>query len=252
MASNPPAQCCTLGVKHEGQPTGSSIKIADTIDAYVAEPKGNVHKDTAILYLPDVIGIWQNSQLMADQFAANGYYTIMPDLFNGDPLTLNRPEGFDFMHWLTQGTDGNNPHTYTYVDPIIEKSIAYLKSKGYTKIGSVGYCFGAKSVVRFLAEGKGLDVGYVAHPSFTEEDEVRAIKGPLSIAAAETDEIFPMEKRHKTEEILQEIKATYQMNLFSGTNHGFAVRCDMKNPVEKFAKEQAFLQAIAWFDEYLV
>ncbi|PQE16363.1 dienelactone hydrolase protein [Rutstroemia sp. NJR-2017a WRK4] len=57
MASNPPGKCCTEGVKHDGNPTGSSIKIADNIETYVAEPQGNVHKDTAILYLADVYSI---------------------------------------------------------------------------------------------------------------------------------------------------------------------------------------------------
>ena len=43
------------------------------IEAYVAEPTGKtIHKDTAILYIPDVVGIWQNCKLMADQYAANG------------------------------------------------------------------------------------------------------------------------------------------------------------------------------------
>jgi dienelactone hydrolase len=43
------------------------------IDAYIAEPTGKtLHKDAAILILPDVISIWQNSKLIADQFAANG------------------------------------------------------------------------------------------------------------------------------------------------------------------------------------
>jgi hypothetical protein len=41
------------------------------------------------------------------------------------------------------------------------------------------------------------------------------------------------------------------MTLFSDTQHGFAVRCDLSKPKEKFAKEQAFLQAVAWFDEYV-
>jgi dienelactone hydrolase len=103
---------------------------------------------------------------MADQFAANGYYTIIPDLFNGDPVPQERPDGFDIMSWLTKGSDGNNPHTFQYVDPIVQKSIEFLQSKGYKKIGAVGYCFGAKYVARFLAEGKGIDVGFVAHPSY--------------------------------------------------------------------------------------
>jgi dienelactone hydrolase len=43
----------------------------------------------------------------------------------------------------------------------------------------------------------------------------------------------------------------YQLNLFSDVEHGFAVRCDLSKKPAKFAKEQAFLQAVAWFDEYL-
>jgi len=252
MASNPPAQCCTVGVKHEGQPVGKSTKIG-SIEAYVSEPTGKtVHKDTAILFIPDVIGIWQNSQLMADQYAANGYYTIIPDLFNGDALALNRPDGFDLMSWLTKGTGGNNPHTYEAVDPIVAKSIKYLQEQGFKKIGAVGYCFGAKYVARFMASGKGIDVGYVAHPSFVEEAELSAIQGPFSISAAETDQIFPAEKRHKSEEILQKTGQPYQINLFSGVVHGFSVRCDLTKKQEKFAKEKAFLQAVQWFDEHLI
>lgn len=102
---------------------------------------------------------------MADQFASNGYYTIIPDILNKDPIALNPPADFDIMHWLTKGTNDDNPHTYTYVDPIVEATIKYVKEKGYKKIGAVGYCFGAKSVVRYMAEGKGIDVGYLAHPS---------------------------------------------------------------------------------------
>ncbi|CAG8979466.1 hypothetical protein HYALB_00010659 [Hymenoscyphus albidus] len=252
MASNPPAACCTIGVKHDGEATGSTFKIG-SIEAYAAEPSGkNVHKDTAILYIPDVIGIWQNSKLMVDQFAANGYYTLLIDVFNGDALTLNKPEAFDFMSWMTKGTGGNNGHTTKEVDPIVEKAIAFLQEKGYKKIGSVGYCFGAKYVARYMAKGKGIDVGYMAHPSFVEEAELSAITGPLSISAAETDDIFPADKRHKSEIILNDTKLPYQINLFSGVVHGFSVRCDTSKKVEKFAKEQAFLQAVTWFDEHLV
>jgi len=103
-----------------------------------------------------------------------------------------------------------------------------------------------------MAKGKGVDVGYVAHPSFVEEEELAAIAGPLSIAAAETDQIFPAEKRHKSETILVETKQPYQINLYSGVVHGFSVRCDTSKKIEKFSKEQAFLQAVSWFDEHLI
>jgi dienelactone hydrolase len=74
----------------------------------------------------------------------------------------------------------------------------------------------------------------------------------LSIAAAETDDIFPTDKRHKSEEILKTVGQPYQLNLFSGVSHGFSVRGDISKKIQKFAKEQAFLQAVSWFNEYLL
>ncbi|KAJ9144102.1 Alpha/beta-hydrolase [Pleurostoma richardsiae] len=251
MASNPPGRCCTVGIKHDGEPTGKTVKVGQ-YDAYLATPPADkAHKDVALLYIPDVIGIWQNSQLMADQFAANGYLTLIPDVFNGDALSLNRPEGFDIMKWLTQGSDGQNPHTKEYVDPIVVQAIKALKEEyGAKKVGALGYCFGGKYVCRHYKSG--IDVGYIAHPSFVEEDELASISGPLSIAAAETDSIFPAEKRHKSEEILRKTGLPYQINLFQGVEHGFSVRCDPSVKIQRFAREQAFLQAVAWFDEFLV
>lgn len=48
---------------------------------------------------------------------------------------------------------------------------------------------GAKYVARFLKLGK-LDAGYMAHPSFVDAEELEAIQGPLSIAAAGTIRAF--------------------------------------------------------------
>ncbi|KAK8085831.1 hypothetical protein PG997_007102 [Apiospora hydei] len=237
MASNPPAKCCTVGVKHDFLPPQRRAHRHHLQDRPVRglprdAPAGVAQaQDTAILYLPDVISIWQNSKLMADQFAANGYLTLIIDLFNGDALSLNRSGDFDFMSWLTKGSTGDNPHTTEAVDPIVVEAIKYLKQeKGVKKIGAVGYCFGAKYVARHYPD----------------------ITGPLSIAAAETDEIFPAEKRHRSEEILKEGGRPYQINLYSQTEHGFTVRCDVSKKEQKFAKEQAFLQAVTWFNHWLL
>ena len=118
------------------------------------------------------------------------------------------------------------------------------------KIGAVGYCFGGKYVVRYLRPGQ-IDAGYTAHPSFVQEDELRGIKGPLAISAAEVDPIFPSEKRHESEVILKELGLPYQINLYSGVEHGFAVRGNPEKRTVQYAKESAFLQAVQWFKEHL-
>lgn len=107
-------------------------------------------------------------------------------------------------------------------------------------------------MIRHLRPEAGkIDVGYTAHPSFVEADELKEIKGPLAISAAETDAIFPTEKRHESEAILKDTGYPYQINLYSGVEHGFAVRADLSNPVTKYAKESAFIQALQWFEEHL-
>ncbi len=116
-------------------------------------------------------------------------------------------------------------------------------------------------VARYLgAVGKdnnaSVDAGFTAHPSFLDAAELKAITGPFSIAAAETDQLFPPDKRHESEIILKELsegplKVAYQLNLYSGVQHGFAVRADLEDKRAKFAKEAAFIQAVQWFDYFL-
>jgi len=129
-----------------GTPTGEKITVAGKYEGYLATPAADkAHKDVALLYITDIFGIWQNSKLMADQLAENGYKTLIVDLFNGDPVPVERPADFDIMAWLQHGTGGKNPHTKEAVDPIVVDSIKFLKEEhGVKKIGALGYCFGAK------------------------------------------------------------------------------------------------------------
>ncbi|KAJ5942825.1 hypothetical protein N7516_002993 [Penicillium verrucosum] len=221
--------------------------ISEYLEVYISRPERSTKR--AILLLTDVIGHrFINAQLIADQLAANGYLVVMPDLFHGDPVPLNnRPASFDLMSWL-KGPPG---HLANRVEPVVQAILKEMKSNmGCERVGAVGYCFGAKYAVRLLQPGL-CDVAYVAHPSFVDTEELQAIQGPLSIAAAETDSIFPAPKRHESEDILAKTGQPYQINLFSGVEHGFAVRADITKPTIRFAKESAFLQAVAWFDQYL-
>ncbi|GLI80641.1 hypothetical protein PoHVEF18_008998 [Penicillium ochrochloron] len=246
MASNPPGACCTVGVKHEGEAKGSFQQVGG-VETYISYPTDRSTKRT-ILLLTDVLGHrFINAQLIADQLAANGYFVVMPDLFHGDPVPLNRPAGWDLMAWL-KGPPG---HLLPRVEPVVKAVFGEMKSNfGCERVGAIGYCFGAKYAVRLLQDD-GVDAAYVAHPSFVDAEELAAIKRPLSIAAAETDSIFPTAKRHESEEILAKTGQPYQINLFSGVEHGFAVRADISKPIIRFAKEAAFTQAVAWFNQYL-
>lgn len=65
------------------------------------------------------------------------------------------------------------------------------------------------------------------------------------------DFVFTIAKRHESEQILDQLDVPYQIYLFSEVEHGFAVRCNLDEPLQRFAKEQAFSQAVGWFKIFL-
>ncbi|KAK9348926.1 dienelactone hydrolase [Lipomyces starkeyi] len=242
MASLPAGACCMEGYVHHGEPAGTLAKYTE-FDIYVAKP--SVATDKAIVYLTDIFGMpFTNHKLIADNFAQQGFLTVVPNLFYDDHVPFPRPDNFKLPDWVQR-------HQPEHTEPIIEKTFEFVKKEfpAITKYFSVGYCYGAKYVVRLLDEGK-LNAGYIAHPSFVTEEELRTIKGPLSIAAAETDSIFPEEKRHQSETVLKEIQATYNIVLYSSVEHGFAVRGDLSNEVVTWTQETAFWQAVQWFTRF--
>lgn len=233
------------------------IKVGEH-DAYLATPPESAaaaaaKPKAAILYIPDVIGIWANSMLLADRFAAEGgYATLVIDIFRGDAIPMNEFAGTDLAAWLAGGSSGESPHQPPQIDPVVARAVAYLRGEmGFERVGAVGYCFGGKYVVRHLAGDSGVDAGFIAHPSFVEEDEVAAVAAPLSVAAAETDAVFTRELRARTEEILRGKGNVYQVCLYSGVEHGFAVRRGVEDRAERFAMDQALRQAVAFMDAWL-
>lgn len=103
----------------------------------------------------------------------------MPDLFNGDAIPVSSPEGpaLNLTEWRTR-------HAPAEIDRIVGLTLDYMRNElGFKRVGGVGYCFGGKYVPRFLAQGKGVDVGFIAHPSSLETVEIQGIAGPISIAA---------------------------------------------------------------------
>lgn len=81
---------------------------------YFAYPKDK-STDYAIVIVPDVIGHESiNVKLVADQFAENGYFTVIMDPFQGDPVPLNRPADYDIQKWL-KGPPSKYPETVEYV-----------------------------------------------------------------------------------------------------------------------------------------
>ncbi|KAI5366263.1 Putative dienelactone hydrolase, alpha/Beta hydrolase [Septoria linicola] len=242
-------QCYIDGPASNGSSTGVTKSIGGE-DLYLAYPKRHHKSSAAILYLTDIFGVQLvNNRLLADALAKAGYLVVIPDLFRGDPVPANAlsdpNSGFNMTAWRAR-------HPQAQVEEIIASAINSTRNElGATKLGAVGYCFGGKYVARFLAEGKGLDAGFTAHPSNTLANEWESIAAPISIAFGELDASSTPENRTNIETIFSEGNKTFQTALYAQAEHGFAVRTNLTDKRKAFAQESAYLQAVRWFDQWV-
>jgi dienelactone hydrolase len=80
MSTQQLSSCCISGHIHEGTPQGS-ISTIGGLRTYIALPEGGDKKKT-VIFLPDVLGTdYPNAQLLADEWAKNGFYVYIPDVF---------------------------------------------------------------------------------------------------------------------------------------------------------------------------
>ncbi|EJD49420.1 alpha/beta-hydrolase [Auricularia subglabra TFB-10046 SS5] len=239
---------CVVAVTHEGVPTGRVQKIGG-VDTYVALPSVEYPKDTAVLVLTDIFGMtFKNNQLLADDFARNGFQVYVPDYLNGDPIT-----DATFTNAETINREWLPKHTEEFTRPALDKVIKALKEEGVTKFGATGYCFGARYCMD-LAFENGVDSIAISHPSHLEtpadfEKLLRLSNVPLLINSCEIDPPFPPAAQAKVDALLGDgkYKPGYRRTYWHGCTHGFAVRGDMSDPLVKAGKEGAFKAAVEWF-----
>jgi len=232
-------------VRNNGVPAGQ-LKNISGIEMYISYPPNANTSTRALLYVTDIFGVpLLQNKLLADSLAANDYLVVMPDLFAGDAISVEEQEaGLNLTSWLAE-------HPPSEIDRIITTTLAAMKANfGVEKVGGLGYCFGGKYVPRFLKEG-GLDLGFIAHPSNLQEAEIGGIKRPISIAAGTLDGSFNATAKFRAEEILKTNNVTFQSNLYYGAPHGFAVRINQSAPLQAYAKQASFVQAVTWFDAWL-
>jgi dienelactone hydrolase len=68
--------------------------------------------------------------------------------------------------------------------------------------------------------------------------------------ALANDNIFPQPRQAETDAILTKIGKPFTSTLYSGTSHGFAVRANLSDPQQAFAKQEAFYQAVRFFEAW--
>ncbi|KAF7365719.1 Dienelactone hydrolase endo--beta-D-glucanase [Mycena venus] len=243
---------CFKVVRHEGSPEGKT-ELLGGVKCYIATPTVDYPKDKVLIYLTDAFGMGLvNNLLLADDFARNGFKTIVPDMFNDDPVPLNvyQPDStWDRVKWFSN-------HGPQQIRPAIDSVLAALKEQGVASFCATGYCLGARYVFDLAFDGI-IQASAISHPGLlTPEDFEKyrdAVKAPLLINSCTNDEFFPLDVQAKADEILGNGKFAYgyRREYFEGCTHGFAIKADLSDPTARAGKEGSFKACVEWFLKYM-
>ncbi|KAJ6512737.1 chlorocatechol-degradation protein, partial [Mycena sanguinolenta] len=212
------------------------------VPCYVATPTVHYPKYKIVLFLTDAHGmyicIWS---LLAEDYTRNGFKTIVPDLFNGDPIPVVS---------LSPGVRSSFRLAFMAAEaqtrPLIDAVMATLKAEGVTDVA----CCGCTRYTFDLAFERLIKGAAIAHPSLLkrpEDIEVQTVllglTAPL-LNGCTHDPGFPPADQEKADEILKDFAPGYKRVYWDGASHRFALKGDLSDPEVWKAKSGAFKETV--------
>jgi len=251
----PPGSTPYLEASHTEK---GSIEDADGVQLYFAPALGASTK--ALLLLPDVWG-WNSGRIraVADALAGEGYLVAVPKILtpcvgegtDGDALP---PEGVFSLDWIK-----NFP--WPTQKPKVDKTLGFLRAKGATKIGVVGFCYGGHPACWASSENDDIVAGVVLHPSIqleafafggSVENLVKSVKCPFQIMPAGNDVPKWAEEGDYVSAFKQSAKGSeFVYHVFSEATHGWSIRGDVKDETVKRDVKIAMDEIKAFFAKHM-
>lgn len=202
--------------------------------AYLAIP--HTRKGPGIVLIQEIFGVNEHIRSVAEQYAADGYLVLVPDLFwrNGHRIELTYDEaGWKRAVELMNATDIDK------AQKDIELTIDALKAQPGLDggIASIGYCFGG--LLSYLTAAKGLvdmAIAYYGGGIQNQLDRADEIQVPLLMHFGEKDSHIPLEAVEQIAERFEN-NENVEIVVYPEAEHGF--NCSHRDSYNQRAAAEA-------------
>ena len=202
-----------------------------TCDCTVAHPENG--PAPAILMFMDGIGIRPALVEMAERFAAEGYFVLLPNMF----YRAGRAPVFDYTTILAPE---NRPRLMAFVQSLTPEAVTrdagafvdFITAQPEARpgpMGTIGYCMGGGMVMRAaahcpdrIAAGASFHAGRLATDDPASPHRLApTIKAELYFGHADQDAGMPPEQMERLAQALTEAHVRFRAELYTGALHGF-------------------------------
>lgn len=216
-----------------------------TFGAYLSLPRGGT--GPGIVLIQEIFGVNQHIRNVADQYAADGYVVLAPDLFWRDGARIEL--GYDQEGWkraveLMQKTD------FAASQADIAATIKVLRARdGVGKVASVGYCLGGRLSYHTAANGF-VDAAVCYYGGGIQNALERApeIKVPVQMHFGAADSHIPLDAVKSIAERFEDNEQV-EINVYEGAEHGF--NCNHRESYQQRAAAHAHGNTLVFLSEQL-
>jgi len=222
------------------------IPTADgSFGGYLAVP----HTGTgpAIVLLQEIFGVNEHIRAVADQYAADGYVVLAPDLFwrSGPRIEL----GYDKDSWPKAGELMQATEQKGMALSDIEATIKALRARPEVngKLASIGFCYGGRLSYEAAAAGLvDVAVAYYGGGIQNKLDKVDQVTVPFLMHFGDADTHIPMDAVKKIAEAFED-KTNVEIHIYQGAEHGF--NCSHRESYQQRASVEAHGNTLIFLSE---
>jgi carboxymethylenebutenolidase len=198
--------------------------------------------------LPDVRGLYRFYEELALRFAERGIAAVAFDYFGRTAGVSKRDADFEYMPHVEQTTpDG--------VQADVGAAVAELRSRGVSKVFTVGFCFGGRNSWLAAAGGHGLAgaVGFYGRPGEGRDgspgpaQRAAEIDAPILALQAGADQNITAEDNAAFEAALNVVGVEHELVTYDGAPHSFF---DRKQEEFAEASEDAWRRVLAFTERH--
>ncbi|MDI3275140.1 dienelactone hydrolase family protein [Pseudomonas sp. AL03] len=202
--------------------------------AYLAIP--HTRKGPGIVLIQEIFGVNEHIRSVVEQYAADGYLVIAPDLFwrSGPRIEL----GYDEAGWK-RAVELMNATDIGKAQKDIELAIDALKAQPGLDggIASIGFCFGGLLSYHTAANGLvDVAIAYYGGGIQNQLDRVDEIEVPLLMHFGEQDSHIPLEAVEKIAERF-DTNDNVEIVVYPEAEHGF--NCSHRDSYNQRAAAEA-------------
>ena len=219
----------------------------DTVESWIVYPE---RSDTApvVVVIHEIYGLTDWIRGVADEFAAQGFIAVAPDMLTGKGPDGGRTDSVDRdgAVALVRGLDADEVHTR--LKAVADWATALPAAED--AYGVVGFCWGGRTSFSFATHDPEVGAAVVYYGTSPDDEALAAVEAPV-LGLYGGDDARVNETIPPAQARMEELGKLFQVEIFDGAGHGFLRAQEGREGRNLAASSQAWPLTVRFFREHL-